>query len=420
MQAAQAALDGGNADATIALGNRGVACGAEGVQRGFLRQIQARAQFMRGELPESVKMSREAMGVLAAGSTPWFVSAAGAFLTGMLLGDLNVTTPVLKAILDVPIEPEPSGPYGLAVNCTCIGLALMGQFEFARSFLKRAEGVGEPGSDPDLVFVHYLRVARGFLDVMAGDLGGALESLSESRSLAERTGDALGRSYATLITVEALAQTGEGERTAATLRELLSLSESHGLETLSDWGTLHLALARMNARRAPEAIASFSILLDRSDRFMATCARAFIAQALAQTNDLVTAVQEAKASLEEGSAFPVTRAVASGALALVELRRGRAADALAFAEHAIDAESRAPWPSIGSTLTLTRAEALHALGRVDDARAAIREGRDRVLRIAGTLDGSPGLRESYLTNIDANVRMLELAGEWLGKERAAG
>jgi hypothetical protein len=56
---------------------------------------------------------------------------------------------------------------------------------------------------------------------------------------------------------------------------------------------------------------------------------------------------------------------------------------------------------------------LQALGRTEDARAALGEARERVLRIASTLDADD--RASYLANVDANVRTLALATEWLGE-----
>jgi hypothetical protein len=62
-----------------------------------------------------------------------------------------------------------------------------------------------------------------------------------------------------------------------------------------------------------------------------------------------------------------------------------------------------------------RAEALHALGKSEDARAAIGEARDRILRIAATLSDAE-LHESYMTNITANARTLELATEWLHED----
>ena len=113
------------------------------------------------------------------------------------------------------------------------------------------------------------------------------------------------------------------------------------------------------------------------------------------------------------SALP---SAAFGTLSLIELRRGRALEALEFSERGLVAELRTPSASTGSSLYLARAEALYSLGRLDEARAAIGEARDRVLRIAGTLDGEPELRESYLTEIDANARTLLLASEWLGAQ----
>jgi hypothetical protein len=67
-----------------------------------------------------------------------------------------------------------------------------------------------------------------------------------------------------------------------------------------------------------------------------------------------------------------------------------------------------------SFLYLMRAEALQALGRTADARTAIRDARDHILRIAATLDGDPELRTSFLTQIDTNERTLDLARQWLG------
>jgi hypothetical protein len=66
---------------------------------------------------------------------------------------------------------------------------------------------------------------------------------------------------------------------------------------------------------------------------------------------------------------------------------------------------------------LARAEALHALGRTQDAQSAIRAARERVLSIAATIDDAK-VRESYATNVDANARTLKLAREWLREESA--
>jgi hypothetical protein len=411
VQGAQTALGGGNVGAAIALGHRGIACGAVGLERATLRQVQGTALIMGGDLPASVDMLREAMGFLEVGSTPWFLSAAGVFSAGAFLGDPNVTAPVLQEIMTAPVEPEPSGPYGLAVYATCVGLNVMGQLPLARSFLKRAEDLGRRVSEPDLVFVMYLLATSSFLDVTEGRLGVALANSSESHSLADRAGDALGRASAGMLVVQVLGQTGHWERAEAAFRDLRSFCEPRGFGFYSDWGALHLALGAVLAHRVSDAIESLSTLQARRDRLLAATARAYLAQALVQAGDLDGAVREATTAIEG----KLARTAASGALALVELRRGRPAEALAFAERGLASDARAPWPSNGSMLRLARAEALHALGRHDDAHTAIRDARHRVLEVASTLDGDPELRASYLTNVGVSVRTLGLAAEWLGE-----
>jgi len=99
------------------------------------------------------------------------------------------------------------------------------------------------------------------------------------------------------------------------------------------------------------------------------------------------------------------------ALAQLALLRGRPADALAFSDRGLAAEAHA---SEASILRLTRAEALHALGRTSDACVAIGEGRGRILAMADSLD-DPDLRASFLRTVSANARTLELANEWLGE-----
>jgi hypothetical protein len=174
-------------------------------------------------------------------------------------------------------------------------------------------------------------------------------------------------------------------------------------------------LARDSSASNDRAIDSLPGLLDRPDRLLAATARAALGYALALNGDLDGATREARASLkpEENSAVSIARSGALNTLALVALRRGQAKEALGFAEQGIEACLRSPYPSTLSMLYLARAESLNGLGRMEDAHTAIGEARSRVLRIAATLE-DPELRHSYLTNIVANARTLELARDWLG------
>jgi hypothetical protein len=150
---------------------------------------------------------------------------------------------------------------------------------------------------------------------------------------------------------------------------------------------------------------------------LAAYVRSALAFAYVVEHDWDRAVHEASVVLEvqHDWAFPMAQSRALLALAQVSLCRGDAAKGLGFADRGLNICLRSPSPATASTLYLTRAEALHGVGRSDDAYAAIREARSRVLRIAATLD-DPELRDSYLTNIVANARTLQLAKEWLGED----
>jgi hypothetical protein len=217
-----------------------------------------------------------------------------------------------------------------------------------------------------------------------------------------------------MYSVAALAQTGHCDRVKAAFHELVSYCEPLGLGMYCDWGECHVGLAMASARLAREAIASLPRLLDRTDRLMATLCRATLSHALLDVGDLVAARREAEICIERGSALPVTQSIALGTLALIALHNGQPAEALTFALRGLEADARTPNPWGGSILRLARAEALCALGRTDDAHAAIREARDRIVRIAATLDDDPALRTSYLTDVVVNARTLQLADEWLG------
>jgi eukaryotic-like serine/threonine-protein kinase len=63
---------------------------------------------------------------------------------------------------------------------------------------------------------------------------------------------------------------------------------------------------------------------------------------------------------------------------------------------------------------LARAEALHATGAIDAARAAIDDARARLYGLAEKI---PDLayRRSFLERVPENARTLVLAGAWLGE-----
>jgi tetratricopeptide (TPR) repeat protein len=413
VRGAQTAYEGSDFETAIALACRGLACDPGDADRGLMLQVQGQALAMRGDLRGCVEMVRAAMDLLPAGSTRWFACVASLFLAGTFLRDPGITAPLFQAIVDPSVRPKPSGPYGVAVYAGCLGLAMMGHREAARSVLARAEALetGESKSDP--VFVTALRLTRAALDIANADLGSAVACLSEARILADLTGDALGHVHVVLHAVGAMTEAGSFERAESAYRELLSIATPLGSSQFSNLGALSLAQSKLDSKNADESVAALRVLLDQLDPMWATFARGMLGHALFATGDMDGAVREATMALEDAAMFPGAQATALGCLALVALRRGQP-DALTLADRGLDAVRQMGSPRDGSILRLARAEALSSLGRADEARAALREARDRVLRIAATLEADPDLRRSYLTNIGANARTLDLAAQWLG------
>jgi eukaryotic-like serine/threonine-protein kinase len=68
----------------------------------------------------------------------------------------------------------------------------------------------------------------------------------------------------------------------------------------------------------------------------------------------------------------------------------------------------------GAAIRLVRAEALHATGAQDAARAAITEARSRLLAIAEKIE-DPAYRRSFLEDIPVSARTFALARTWLGE-----
>jgi hypothetical protein len=413
LRAAQMEVDGGNVQSAIAIAQRGLASVSTDAERGLLRLVQAQAHVIRGDWTGVVEAGREATAFLPNGSMQWFVSVAQVFVAGMFLADRTVTGPILQAVMGCTVPPEPSGPYAMAVCCACIGLGTMGRVEVARQFVARAESIGT-GTASDPVFVCRLHTARAYVQLLEGNLGSSLESLSRARFQAERTADAFSRGLADAFCVLAHKETGRCDLAETVAREWLAFRKPTGPDMFSDWVVVFLASARLNDGRPADVIAALLPVLDRHDVFLVACARGILSQALLATGDLEGAVREAEASVQHGAVYPLAAAIGLGASALVELRRDQPEAALAVAERGIQAAAAVNRPCDASLLHLARAEALHALGRTDDAREAVRDARERIAKVAATIDDAD-LRTSFLTKVPPHARTLQLARAWLGE-----
>jgi hypothetical protein len=117
-----------------------------------------------------------------------------------------------------------------------------------------------------------------------------------------------------------------------------------------------------------------------------------------------------------GMAVTLERPGILATLSAIYLAQGRAEEALATAEEAVSRYTTMGGCGMfrGAFVRLAHAEALHATGARDAARAAIAGARARLSDIAGRI-ADPDYRKSFLEGVPENARTLALARTWLGE-----
>jgi hypothetical protein len=225
--------------------------------------------------------------------------------------------------------------------------------------------------------------------------------------LLEQAGDSLGRCVALANATWVHSECGDFPAGVDVALECSALAESRGMPWLSDWGKFFRCRALAHSTPAAWPDEAPSVAAGIIDPLMRSLRRSAIAQCKLAMGDLERAEKEARAVIDE-NVSPIPVAMSLSVLARIHLARGEPADALPLAERGCALDARgAAMPLDGSTLNLTRFEALEALGRKDAAREVLRSAVDRILGFASSFD-DPGRRETYLSAIEPNARTLSL------------
>jgi eukaryotic-like serine/threonine-protein kinase len=425
LRAEELACDGGHLEAVFTLASRGLACEPSDSERGTMLGLQGVALAISGQWLESLPFFREALALSPEASPVWYRHAMGLVSAGMYLGDPELCASALRRLLSVKAQPDPSGPYGMAIAFGCGSLGSTGQFGFGLSLLESGEDLALSTPDPDPVFLLGLRLARAHIELLRDEPGRALAALSAARTLADVAPAAAARAYLAMLTAHAFALTGRCDGAEEALREC----ESVGLNAYSEIAKCYVALAQLQVGRPLEAAASVRALLDTaasvesagaqphgSDPLTAAFPRGILALSLASAGDLDAAEREARIVLDRASMFSAVWACGPAALSVVAFARGRAAEALEHADRAIEGLARQA--SEAFQVESLRTQALLALGRMDAARASVARARDGILRVASTIE-DPEARASYLTKVNINSAILALADALLVSEPAS-
>ena len=216
----------------------------------------------------------------------------------------------------------------------------------------------------------------------------------------------------------ARAMLGAYPEAEAALRPVLASAERMGLKSVAAVARqyLGLTLAYRGALHEARAMQEQAVegTIAAGETLMVAWSRVYLAELLALGRNFEAAEQAARHALADlGNRVTEVRMYALAVLAQAMTSTKRVEEAVARSGEALELLGKLGSFSGEAVVLLARAEALHAAGNHEGARAAIRDSRDRLLARAKKISDA-SLRQSFLENVSVNARTLRLAAEWAG------
>jgi eukaryotic-like serine/threonine-protein kinase len=408
LRAAERAYGAGDARAVRDLAVRGREAGAEGDVKGELALVEGLActalEDWRAALPRLV----EGMSTLPHGSAEWLASAGGVVMCGLVLDAPEQAIHAIVGMLAVKDLPNALGLAGQGMATAAGALLSGGQLDMAIELIHRMErATAAPVLDPS--FLGWIAWASAHVDLLARDEPAAgLAHFQEAHEHFQDAAFDLGIQGARAGLVWAFVNAGAPRRALSVFdaeegRDQLVLTRNVMMSYMIE------AMLELGERDGVEAM--ILSLSAGGAQVFAGGWQCYSADARLRAGQFEEAIGLARDGMGVARIDPF-RVHAAHVLARSHLALSDPLQALHYAEE-FDPTKLAAAPTVRAGLLLTRAEALMALGREDEAREAIRVARDRLLRIHATVPDD--LKGGYLTGLRAHRRTMELAHEWLGE-----
>jgi tetratricopeptide (TPR) repeat protein len=396
-RAAEMALEAGDLDATLASSQRGIACGAEGEERGVLGVLQGEAYLWRGDVARAEETGQAALDLLTRGSPLWFRLAGGAVLLSAQSGKYDRLATLVGQLRD-----EPTRPLGVAAQALCFTIAhwlllFLGQLEMAAEFRPRLAEIAEThGRDDPL--------ARGWVDfgrhywakLSEGEPAAALCWARESSRHFEAAGDVRTVGMAGLHVAWALSELGRWDEAIGILRGVLAAGARRGMGVHVAHAKRFLAPALAFTGALDEALAvGLEAKEELADnRMTGGVARKELARVLLVRGDAAAAEREAAAGIEQLMFLPFHRAHAQAIHAQALLALGEHSRALAAAHASMASGNVADGDALAR---LVEVEALAALGKAEQSGAALRAAHQRLQARADRVEARMALEAGATT-----------------------
>jgi tetratricopeptide (TPR) repeat protein len=417
-RAAQQALRGDDFGAVAWSVQRGLACGALGVELGRLMHVAAEAHLWRGENVEALRCASISKEALVPQSADWYGAVAEVVTAAGRVGDQEHLFAVVDELLaQDPPEAERS-VHVVAAARAAARLLLTGHRDAAEEIIEQIERLGRPLAAADPGLLGAMTGLQAVRSLWLGDPGGYLAGMLAASEAYERGGDRRNACMARVNMSSVLLEVGDYAGARSALGEGLAVAERLGIQPIIALArcNLGLSIARLGdpeqgAQVEIEAVQAFAA---QGDRRMEGACRIYLAAIYQLTGDVTAALREAREARDILAASPPTRACALARLGDALLQSGDAAEALEASREAVELLDTLQGTDEGDSLArVVYAEALFRSGDEAAAHAAIATARERVLLRASRITVA-AWRASFLAAIPENARTLELAARWLG------
>jgi tetratricopeptide (TPR) repeat protein len=413
-RAAEQALEASDLEAVIARVEEALACGAEGEAAGRLKLMAATAHNWRASFEEGSRWAREAVALFPRGSEQWHAALERLAWASGAAGNVEQLEAVARDLLQTtPAE-------GLKLNAisarcsTSIWFYGLGRYASAAAVSEILYTV-EPGPNEPLLEAH-LHQWRSFVASVPRAYEDRLREIKLTIEGFERAGASRNACVERANLGHALIGVGMYSQAEAMLHDALHEAERLGLMFVATGA--HISLGELCAARggaeddrvliakvAEEARA-------RGNAFQEGQARVVLSRICLALGALEEAEREAQVACEISSSSRVLNALAQAVRAQVLLRAARPAEALAAARRGKELlDSLGSMDEGDALIRLVFAEALHAVGDIDGARAALSTAHESILRDAQQIRDEE-LRQSFLNNVPEHARILALARSW--------
>jgi tetratricopeptide (TPR) repeat protein len=386
-----------------------------GAHRLRIHQILGEIALWRSSWKELAAHAAELIQGSPPGSEPWVRGLHMQQNAASGMREVGLMMQTIAALTSAEPWPEARAAaihaHAGAVFILCLGL----QLGAARGLLARAEGLVAATAERHLVPQGWVCLGHGCVQGWGeGDPFAAARSLEAAVALFDEAGDRQSLGFALALLAMFRCDLGAFTAARSDLERIDPEVEADTLVAITrddQRAAVALALGDLDRVRAEAAARIAALSSSRPmKRVRAGEAHHWLGEIALAQGDL----DEAERCLAQASAAlrgtHVTWSAAALALARVHQRRGKLKEALACADEVLAmVEARHAEGLGGLAARLVKAEILIASGDEGAGRDLLARCRERLLAIAARA-GDAGVRASYLRDVPANRRILELTG----------